>query len=239
MNPSSIGPKGPPTAHNEQTLAHLLGRVFQDIGRDPAAYIWAGVPASVLSTFLLVWSMLLGVGYAGLILVNSGETDTATDLWFVVVIYGQFACLLPLLFCAEIWTYRVIWMQLSGKKSIGLKSVLTAVKISPFQTLVFSVVSTVFLMVSILLCCIPVLFYSLLRPLAVCLFIVEGLGPLRAYIGAVREFKDDFSYQFKTVGMGVLLNLSLSGIPVLGPALGYALSGAVHLKGYQERKALR
>lgn len=219
--------------NKDKTVGELLVWALQDIGTHQSVYLWAGIPVFLVMTFFMVWSIVLGIGYSIFFVSNGGAQATSVDLWFLLFVYAQLFVLLPLLYFTEISVYRMIWAHLHHQDSIGVKAVVASLWVSPVRTVAFVLLSSLCLLVSLVFCFIPVVFFSLLRPLAVCVFVVDGHGPVRAYILALRRFQDDFSYYFRNMGMGALLNMSLFGIPLVGAPLGYVLSGALCLKAYE------
>lgn len=233
MNPTTEDVDVGCVLNKEKTVGERLVWVLQDIGTHQSVYLWAGIPIFLVMTFFMVWSIALGIGYSVFVLSNGGAQATSVDLWFLLFVYAQLFVLLPLLFFTEISVYRTIWAHLHRQDNIGGKTVFASLWASPVRTVAFVLLSSLLLLLSLLFCFLPVLFFSLLRPLAVCGFVVDGHGPVRAYTRALYRFKDDFSYYFRNMGMGVLLNMALCGIPVVGPHLGYVLGGALHLKAYE------
>ena len=217
-------------------VGELLVWAFQKLANDPFALVWAGLPIFVVMTAFMAWSILLGVGLALFPIWNQAALDLDTQLWVLVLIYAQLLFLIPLMHFAEVCAYRVIWVHVRGVDRPGGTRVLAQYLENPIQLLLWLLLSTLLSLGALMFCVIPILAYSLLRPLAVCIMVVDGVGPIQAHLRAVTRFRTAMPYYTKTVGIGVLLNIALSQIPIVGPPFGIALAGLIHLKAYTDRE---
>ena len=220
----------------DRSVAALMAWAFQKLADQPVVYVWAGLPIFLVMTSFMTWSILLGVGYALFSIWNQNVQSLGTDIWFFVLIYGQVLFLVPMIYFAELCAYRVIWSHMHNRETVGWRGALTLFTERPTTIVFWLLVSTALFFGTLAFCLLPVLIYSLLRPLAVCIFVVDGVGPVEAHLRAVRQFKTRVPYHTKTIGIGVLLNMALSQIPLVGPPFGTVLAGLIHLKAYTNRE---
>lgn len=232
--PTSEAPEPFSYRGEQPNVGEVLSYVFQDVGKNTMAYVWAGLPV-VAYLLLFLGALVLGMTVLIVGMVSTGVDPDSPEFAFSILgVYALIILVIPFGYFVQIAAYRAIWWHLSGQEALSWSSGFRAAFTRPGHSLGLVFLTAPLMLVGILMCYVPALGVLLWMHLAVCVMIVDEVGPLAAYKKAFGLFRSHTGYHAKMVGMGTLLEVAIMQIPFLGWIGGYPIGGAMHLVAYKE-----
>jgi len=229
LKPASFSYRG-----DKPNVGEVLGYVFKDIGDNSMAYVWAGLP-NLAYICCIFGGLILGVMLLVFGMIATGvDPDSPEFVFWILGFEATFLLIIPVGYFFQVGTFRAIWWHLSGQEELSWSSGFRATLTKPGHTIGLAFLTVPLMLVGLLMCYLPALAVLLWLHLAICIMIVDEVGPITAYKKAFRLFQKNPGYHSKMVGMGTLLEIAIMQIPVVGWIAGYPIGGAMHLVAYRE-----
>jgi hypothetical protein len=198
------------------------------------AYVWAGM-STLLYVTLFIVSAIVGIVLLLVGMVVLGvDPESPQFLYGILGFESLILLIIPIGYMVQVSAYRAIWWHLSGKEVLSWSSSFRAALERPGHTLGLAVLTAPMMLLGVLMCYLPAILVMLWMHLAVCVMIVDEVGPFSAYKKSLDLFRNHPKYHSKMVGMGTLLEVAIMQIPLVGWVVGYPIGGMMHLVAYRE-----
>jgi hypothetical protein len=215
------------------TASEVLTHTFQLMSQNFAPFAWSGAPAMIgVVGFLVVIIVLLIAAFALGTVLSGGNPDSLEFLAPILGVEALMLLLAPISFVLQVGAARSVWWHISGKEEITFSTALAATRVRMGQSIIYGVITISLSILGVLACYLPVFLVMMLSHLALAILVVEDVSAMQAYKRAFRLFRDEPGYHFKVCGLGVLVEMAILQIPIVGWLIGYPTGATVHLLAY-------
>jgi hypothetical protein len=228
--PSSRRDPSPGGEHPD--VVGLLTDTWKDFSANLAGYAMLGVAAAVVMVPLafLVVAVAIGPMMVGV----ATENEDLILLGMIPYVLGLLLGLPLINVPVQNGLYHAINRHLDGEEgTLGFGAFFSGMFTRVGAMLVFQYVLTAAALIGTMMCFLPGLLVQVVFSMATAALVVHRLGPFAALGRSSRHFQQDMKWHFGYWGLGWMVLMIASNLPIVGLVFGLPFAASYHLRGYR------